>query len=81
MSSCEHGTQPTVCIKWLEFLDWSHDLLASQEGPCSTELHYTYTCSIPTILQSQNTPHYLFRDYLVGGISMRLCLKYNCVHL
>jgi len=41
---------------------------------------FTYTCSNPIILQLQNTSNYLFRDYLVGGISMHLSLKYNYVY-
>jgi hypothetical protein len=36
--SCEHGIEPSVSIKYGEFLDQLSVLLASPEGICSMEL-------------------------------------------
>jgi hypothetical protein len=38
VGSCDHGNEPSDCIRCREFLDWLSILLDFQEGLCSMKL-------------------------------------------
>ena len=44
MGSCEHGNEPSDCIKCDEFLDWLRNK-AFQEEPCSMEVVFKFKLS------------------------------------